>query len=505
MLGPAAAQQVAAAAEEAAQQAEAAANTAAARVLLEQPAGVIIRRHLSTNPDASGSISRAGSCQLSDNDSMAPVIAAAPKANEAQESLLELSKVLGQPGLGDLRPQSSGNLASTVQLVDCTLARPDMEHAAKRAVLPSAEEEQWKLIAGDDVALAPTCAYPPEDAPVPGHTGTGAAPLALFKPTPHRQVQQSSQAALTRLQMFIKPIGARDSEGLHPRGPAAAEMTQGASCLPRLTSPFANAPAVGPLHPTHALQTHPATSALKGEEPTWHPGQADDESKRIRAYRGPAAAQHPAGAEHVPRSWTVASGEDGWAAIACLPTKSAFLKTSEVQHMWQQYGKDGNTAQLPPHEGGHSNSLPQTGREGRHLWEPDSPVPAAFQPWGPHCVLTPVHAGSAGKEQRSFAAAPDHQHFSIAIGQPVAGSGILSGLHMPLLQPSAPKICNLTACNVHQHAGISTSAATVPIHQNNFAKPSSPCVLSSEARGCGPRSPIETVHKISPQSPTGIV
>ncbi|BDA41728.1 probable regulatory protein viviparous-1 at N-terminal half [Coccomyxa sp. Obi] len=507
MLGPAAVQQVAAAAEEAAQQAEAAADSAAARVLLEQPAGSILRRHLSTDPDASSnSFSRAGSCQLSEDESPAPIIASAPKAIEAQETLLELSKALRQPGLGDLKPQSSGNLASKVQLIDCSLARPDVDHAAQCALLPSAGEEQQKLSAGNDAAHVQTSAYPPENASVPGHTGTGGPPLALFKPTPQRQGQQSSQAALTRLQMFIKPIGTQDTEGLLPRGPAAAEMTQSANSLPRLTSPFANAPAVGPLCPRHVLHAHPATSALEGKEPAWHPGQADEESKRIRAYRGPDSA-HQAGAEHVPGSWTVASGEDGWSAVPCLPTKSAFLKTSEVQHMWQQYGKDSATARHPPHEGGHINNMPQTGREGRRFWEPGSPAPAAFQPWGSHCVKTPVHAGNAGKEQCAFAAAPDHQNPSIAIGQPVAGSGILNGQQTPQLQPSAPKSGALTrtACNIRQHAGMGALAATVPNHQNNFADPSSPRVLSPPARGCGPQSPIETVHKVSPQSPTAMV
>ena len=504
MLGPGAAQQVAAAAEEAAQQAEAAANTAAIRVMLEQPAGIIIRRQLSTNPNASGGISRAGSCQLFEDKSPAPVLATAPNATEAQETILELSKALTHPSLGNLKTQSSGNLASKAQMIDCTLATPDMEHAEKRPVLPNAEEEQWKLSAGNDTALAQTSADPPEDAPVPGHKLTGGPSLALFKPTPHRQVQQSSQAALTRLQMFTKPIGAHDTEGLLPRGSAAATMTHSASCLPRLTSPFAKTAAVGRFHPTDALQTHPATGALKGEEPVWHPDQADEESKRIRAYRGADTAQHQAGAEHMTGRWTVASGEDGWAAVPCMPTKHAFLKASEVEHMWQQFGREDATALHSPHEGGQIKG-PQSGREGRHLWEPDSPAPAAFQPWGSHCVLAPVHAGSSAKEQPNAAAVPDHQKFSFAIGQPVAGSGILSSLQMPQLQPSAPNSGALTACSVHPHTGICASAVTMPSHQNNFANPSSPRVLSSQARGCAPQSPIEAVRKLIPQSPTEIV
>lgn len=374
-MSPATALQAAAAAEEAVQEAEAAADMAAARIRLQQPAGAAVRRQLSAEADsvaAGSSISRAGSCQLSeDGAASADVGPSAVDALEAQETLLQLSKAMHRPVQECLQFQSSCNLA-------CHLAMLANADGAQGMFLAAAEQEACMHDApnSNDARMQSRGAAPLHLSP------QACSAFALFKPTPQKQGhgQQSGRMHLSPLQLFTgehRLLGANDRARL-----PLAVLTDSVAPAAPLASPFAKASALQPHGHADIAQTVPAGGMGMKMGRVSQSDRAGDPGDRIKAHRKSDAAQQLAGAVDVRGRWTVAQTEGGWAAVPQTAANSAFPRHSEVQRMWQQCGTDDTKAQLSGPDiqnkvastGAESNDGPQNLRPAGSQYLPTKPT-----------------------------------------------------------------------------------------------------------------------------------
>ncbi len=523
MLGPAAAEQVAAAAEEAAQQAEAAAETAAERARCELPGGAASRRQLSAELEAGGvGISRAGSCQISQDESPAPVAAAPLNAQllEAQESLLQLSKALRRPGREGLQPQGSSNLACTLPGMTAQPAKPadadSKQHTRLQALVGPQPEQRFRLLGA---STAGTAAAPvqmrgpaPPHKSVPDHPGKASSAIALFKPTPQRHGKNLLEMFTSERPMW-EPHVAPVQGSLLPGAQPSAESAEPPG---RLISPFAKAPT---LQPRGAMQTHQGESAFSRMGPA---GRADEASERIRAYRPEAFAdQHQGAAQHAEAGWTVANMDAGWAAVPCLAAPSTFPKASEVQRMWQQHGRDSTSAQhaVP---GGHwqpaltgaaddTDVLPLNQAASRGS---GPSVPAAFHPWGMHDKQGMMLGGQASTvQQREPHYVQEHMGVAnAATGQAMPGSRFLSNQQTPHRKPTAAEASPQAGCCMTGHAGITDPPVlTTPSHHSIFPQTGTTNVKmpASPVMHCRPSSTPTGAQQLSPHSPvcspTGMV
>jgi hypothetical protein len=312
MLGPAAAEQVAAAAEEVVQQAEAAADTAAARARCELPGSLAARHLIAELEGAGGGMSRAGSCQLSQDESVA-IAPANAEAMEAQETLLQLSKVIKTPGREGLQPQSSCNLAAkewsitNEPLMHAVANRDQHAHFQAPAHFP-AEQGHTQVKASDAAAAMASVhmgAIAPAIALVLDETRKAGSAVALFKPTPHRLADQLSDLFNMEQQIW-EPHGVPDKGSLL-LGAVPSKSTQPVA---RLVLPFAEAPALEPRGPANAPQTHYGESAFNRIGIAGGASKADGACERIKAYR-PQTAQSQGGAQHADGSWKIANMEAG--------------------------------------------------------------------------------------------------------------------------------------------------------------------------------------------------